>query len=246
MSKSRIEPYVSFPGNAAEAIAFYEKMFDAEKMFLSQFKDLPEGSDDMDGDPDHILHVTLQIGETPLMISDDPGPNFRSGNQIALTWSTDDNEELDRVWNRFVEAGSQVEMELEPAFFSPMFGVLKDPYGIQWMLMMHAENEERRMNRHSVYGSLTAQAGKGEELLGYLLEAASEMEQLDTCYCYIVGVKDDEPDIVYVFEVWDSPNAHQASLSIDVFANLIAKAKPIIVGMDSFPFLRIVGGKAKF
>lgn len=143
MPKSQIEPYVSFPGNAVEAIAFYEKVFDAERMFMSQFKDLPEGEGEMQGDPEHILHATIKIGETPLMISDDPGPNFKAGNQIALTWSTDDEEELNTVWNRFVEAGSKVEMELEPTFFSPQFGVLVDPYGIQWMLMMYDENEEQ-------------------------------------------------------------------------------------------------------
>ena len=102
------------------------------------------------------------------------------------------------------------------------------------------------MKRHSVYGSLTAQPGKGEELRGYLLEAAREMEQMEDCYCYIVGVKDDEPDSVYVFEVWESPDAHRASLSMDVFRNLIEKAKPIIVDMQDYPSLTILGGKAKF
>lgn len=34
-------------------------------------------------------------------------------------------------------------MELEPSFFSPLFGVIKDPFGIQWMLMMYDENEEQ-------------------------------------------------------------------------------------------------------
>lgn len=143
MKKPKIEPYLSFPGNAAEALAFYEKMFDGEVMFVSHFKDLPEGSGEMWGDPEHILHATVQIGETPLMMSDDPSPSFRSGNQIGLCWSTEDHEELDRVWKRFVEAGSRVEMELEPNFFSPMFGVLTDPYDIQWMLMIYDENEEQ-------------------------------------------------------------------------------------------------------
>lgn len=143
MSKSRIEPYLSFPGNAAEALSFYEKAFDGKAGFISHFKDLPEDQGDMDGNPEHILHATVQIGETPLMMSDDPSPNFRSGNQIGLCWSTDDHDELNRVWKHFVEAGSQVEMELEPNFFSPMFGVLTDPYGIQWMLMIYNENDEQ-------------------------------------------------------------------------------------------------------
>lgn len=142
MSKSRIEPYVSFPGNAEEAIAFYEKVFDTKPSFISRFKDLPEGNEEMQGDPEQILHATVPIGETPLMVSDDPGPTFQSGNQIGLTWSTDDETELKQVWKRFIEGGAKVEMELEPAFFARQFGVITDPFGVQWMLMLYDETDE--------------------------------------------------------------------------------------------------------
>ena len=102
------------------------------------------------------------------------------------------------------------------------------------------------MNRYSVYGSLTAVPGKREELQRYLLEAADGMEHVEGNYCYIVGVADEEPDNVYVFEVWESKEAHEASLELDVFRQLINKARPIIAGMQDYPNLRIVGGKATF
>ncbi|MGX7145182.1 putative quinol monooxygenase [Facklamia languida] len=102
------------------------------------------------------------------------------------------------------------------------------------------------MNRYSVYGSITAHPGKGEELQGYLLEAARGMEALDSCYCYIVGIHEEEPDDVYVFEVWENQDAHQASLQLPVFQQLIEKAKPIIAGMNDYPNLTIIGGKASF
>lgn len=102
------------------------------------------------------------------------------------------------------------------------------------------------MNRYSVYGSITAQPGKGEELQGYLLEASRGMEALDSCYCYIVGIHEEEPDAVYVFEVWENQDAHQASLQLPVFQQLIEKTKPIIAGMNDYPNLTIIGGKASF
>lgn len=77
------------------------------------------------------------------MMSDDPGPNFLHGNHMAVTWSTDDEQQLRTVWNNFVAEGATVKMELEPSFFSPLFGVIEDPFGIQWMLMMYDENEEQ-------------------------------------------------------------------------------------------------------
>lgn len=102
------------------------------------------------------------------------------------------------------------------------------------------------MNRYSVYGSLTAVPGKGSELEGYLLEAAEGMKHVEGNYCYIVGVNDEEPDAVYVFEIWENKEAHEASLELDVFRQLIGKARPIIAGMQDYPNLRIIGGKATF
>lgn len=102
------------------------------------------------------------------------------------------------------------------------------------------------MERFSVSGKLVAKDGKGKELLSYLLEAAKEMEKVENCYCYIVGINETEPDSVYVYEVWENKDAHHASLNIPVFRNLIVKAKPIIRDMKSYPELTIVGGKAKF
>ncbi len=93
-------------------------------------------------DPNNVLHASMRVGETPLMISDDPSPSFQAGNQVGLTWSTNDEEELNNVWARFVEGGSKVDMELEPTFFSRKFGSLTDPYGVVWMLMLWDENED--------------------------------------------------------------------------------------------------------
>lgn len=97
--------------------------------------------------------------------------------------------------------------------------------------------------KYSINGYITAMTGKREELLKYLLEAAHEMKHLTTCQCYIVGTQDDEPDNVYVFEVWDSEEAHKVSLTLPIFQELIQKAKPIIAGLKSFPALKIHGGK---
>ncbi|MGO4937952.1 putative quinol monooxygenase [Fundicoccus sp. Sow4_H7] len=102
------------------------------------------------------------------------------------------------------------------------------------------------MQRYAVNRSTTATPGKGEELQRYLLEDAEGMLAVDNCYCYIVGVNEDEPDKVFAYEVWEDAAAHQASLQMDVFRQLINKAKPIIAGMEDYPDLTIIGGKATF
>lgn len=96
---------------------------------------------------------------------------------------------------------------------------------------------------YSTNGYIKAIDEKRDELLDYLLEAAEEMKNVEKCYCYIVGVNDQEPDNVYVYEVWESEEAHEASLTLPVFRELIEKAKPIISDLKSYPELRIYGGK---
>ena len=99
------------------------------------------------------------------------------------------------------------------------------------------------MELYSVNGSLSAADGKQEELLNYLLEAAEEMKSHDPCLIYSVGIDPEDDTKVYVYEVWQNKDSHQASLQLEVFQNLIAKAKPIIVGMEDYPSLVIKGGK---
>lgn len=100
------------------------------------------------------------------------------------------------------------------------------------------------MEKYSVNGKLSATEGNGQNLLKILLEAAEEIKKVDTCFCYIVGMSADEKDSVYVYEVWESKDAHQASLQLDVVKKLIEKAMPIIESMTSYPELVIYGGKA--
>lgn len=100
------------------------------------------------------------------------------------------------------------------------------------------------MTGYSIYGKLIAAAGRQAELESILLRAAEEMAQLEECYIYLVGRNQDEPEAVYIFEVWRDKAAHQAALGLPVFQTMIAQARPMIEDMADYPSLEIVGGKA--
>lgn len=102
------------------------------------------------------------------------------------------------------------------------------------------------MKGYAIYGSITAQEGRFEALQAYLLEAAEQMEAVDNCYCYIVGINQEEANTLNIFEVWENEAAHQVSLQLPHVQNLIAKAKPIIAKMGGSPSLTVIGGKATF
>ena len=65
-----IVPYLSFNGNAAEALAFYSKALDGKILFQQTFAEAPmPSSDDM---KDKIMHATFEAGSLVLMVSDCP------------------------------------------------------------------------------------------------------------------------------------------------------------------------------
>jgi quinol monooxygenase YgiN len=99
------------------------------------------------------------------------------------------------------------------------------------------------MNKFGLFGKFTGKEGEREHLVDILLEAAEKMEKLADCEIYLVNVSPDEPNSVFVYEVWGNENAHQASLSLESTQTLIKPAKPIITGMERISTLIPKGGK---
>ncbi|MRH41330.1 antibiotic biosynthesis monooxygenase [Aquibacillus halophilus] len=99
------------------------------------------------------------------------------------------------------------------------------------------------MSKFGLYGKINAVEGERDKLVEILLDAAKSMEQLDDCELYVVSISDSDPDGVFVYEVWNNEEAHQASLSLDVTQTLIERAKPIMAGMDRISTLIPMGGK---
>ncbi|MEH7120579.1 putative quinol monooxygenase [Neobacillus vireti] len=99
------------------------------------------------------------------------------------------------------------------------------------------------MNKFSLFGKFTVQEGELDTMVDILLEAAESMKNLDECEIYLVNVSENEPNSVYVYEVWNNEHAHQASLTLKATQTLIRRAKPIITGMERISTLKTIGGK---
>ena len=79
-------------------------------------------------------------------------------------------------------------------------------------------------------GSLGAVPGRRDELVAHLTQRNDRLREVG-CLRYEVGVADDEPDTVYVVELWESAAAHQASLSLPEVQASIAEARPMLSGV---------------
>ncbi|WP_040203496.1 putative quinol monooxygenase [Neobacillus jeddahensis] len=99
------------------------------------------------------------------------------------------------------------------------------------------------MSKFGLFSKFTVTEGERDNMVSMLLEATESMSELNECEIYLVSTSDDEPNAVFVYEVWSDEAAHQASLTLEPTQALIKRAKPIITGMERISTLRTSGGK---
>jgi len=78
-------------------------------------------------------------------------------------------------------------------------------------------------------GTLGVVPGKRDELVAHLTQRSDTLKQIG-CLAYEVGVSDDDLDTMFVVELWDSAEAHQASLALTEVQASIATARPLLSG----------------
>jgi quinol monooxygenase YgiN len=98
------------------------------------------------------------------------------------------------------------------------------------------------MSKFGLYGKCIAHPGKRDELVQVLLEAASLIEDVEGCELYVVNITDEEPDVIWVTEVWVDQAAHQDSLTLEATKKFIQRGRPLIAGIEQVK-LQTLGGK---
>jgi len=132
---SRLNPYLSFAGDARPAMEFYQRVFGGE-LTVSTFGEF--GADDA-AIADKVMHAQL---ETPsgftLMASDTPpGREHNPGDNITVSLSGDDADDLRSYWEQLSGSGS-VQLPLEKQVWGDEFGQCTDQFGIPWMVNIGA------------------------------------------------------------------------------------------------------------
>lgn len=114
--------------NAAAAIEFYKKAFNAIELFRLDSKD------------GKLMHACIEIGDSKIMMADEypdwgsVGPNTLKGTPVTLHLYVED---ADKAFAQAVNAGATVKMPLADMFWGDRYGVVVDPYGHNWAIAMH-------------------------------------------------------------------------------------------------------------
>ena len=128
---SRLNPYVTFAGNAKEAMEFYQSVFDGT-LAVNTFGEYGEQDPAIAG---KVMHARLESDRGFTLMASDapPGMDLQAGNNMAVSLSGDDAAPLRRYWE-MLSAEGDVQMPLEKQSWGDTFGMCTDKFGLQWMV----------------------------------------------------------------------------------------------------------------
>jgi PhnB protein len=128
----KMNTYVNFRGNCAEAFRYYEKHLGAKVGMMMTHAQSPEQSRVGPQWKDAVLHARISIGNDELMAADIP--NAEPMRSAYLTLRMDSNIEAERVFSALADGG-RVLMPVQETFFAFRFGQVQDRFGINWMIL---------------------------------------------------------------------------------------------------------------
>ena len=128
---SRLNPYITFAGDARQAMEFYKSVFGGT-LRMNTFGEY--GQQDSPA-ADQIMHAMLETdsGYTLMGADTPPGNEHKPGNNITVSLSGDDAEELRGYWEKLSSGGS-VAVPLEKQMWGDEFGMCDDQFGITWLV----------------------------------------------------------------------------------------------------------------
>lgn len=132
-----INPYLNFNGRTEEAFNFYKSVFGGEFTALQRFSEMPDGDKLSSEDKNKIMHASLSLGKGITLMATDilesMGMSLIVGNNTYISINTESEEETERIFNRLSVDGI-IEMPLQKTFWNAYYGILRDKFGVQWMV----------------------------------------------------------------------------------------------------------------
>jgi PhnB protein len=127
--------YLSFDGNCAEAMRFYERTLGGRLEDLLRFADTPAADSVPEASRNRIMHAYLVLPDgSALMAGDAPTEQpFEPMRGVAMTLTFPNGAEAQRVFAALAEDG-RVQMPMGPTFWAAQFGMLTDRFGTPWIV----------------------------------------------------------------------------------------------------------------
>jgi uncharacterized glyoxalase superfamily protein PhnB len=146
MEIHEVYPYLRVH-DAAAAIDFYSRAFDAQEQFrLTE----PSG---------RIGHAEIKIGSATVMLADENpsggihGPRSLGGTTFSIHLHVAD---VDQAYRQALSAGATIVRPLQNQFYGERSGSVRDPFGHEWLLggqIEHVTPEEMQRRYTALFNS---------------------------------------------------------------------------------------------
>jgi PhnB protein len=138
MRKANVQAYLFFNGQCEQALDFYTTALHAKVGGVMRYSESPDPLPPEMNKPEfanRIMHSEFKVGSITVMASDDCSTRTVKHEGIKLALSVPTEADATRVFKNLSEKGT-IDMPLTPTFWSPNFGMVTDPFGIGWMVMV--------------------------------------------------------------------------------------------------------------
>ncbi len=132
-----LNTYLFFDGTCGEAFDLYRRVFGGEFAGRMTYAEGPQDMQVAAEARDRIMHVALPVGGSLLMGSDvaaGMGEPPKPTGAFAVSYSATSREDADAKFAALQEGGGSAAMPMEDAFWGAYFGMLKDRFGVHWMV----------------------------------------------------------------------------------------------------------------
>jgi len=127
--------HLGFTGKCDEAFSYYEKVFGTKRQMTMKYSDAPAGTPVPPDSKDLVMHTSMPVGSIILMGADAPPGRGTPIGGFQICLEDADDATLRRLFAALTDRGS-VMMPLEKTFWSPLFGMCTDKFGVGWMLTL--------------------------------------------------------------------------------------------------------------
>ena len=108
-----------------------------------------------------------------------------------------------------------------------------------FLALSGCSSQEGFTKMYGLIGKMIAHDGKRDELISILLDGTKSMPG---CLSYVISKDMTDGNALWITEVWNSKEHHQASLSLEDVQLAISKGKPLIAGFGERIETTPVGG----
>ena len=128
----RVNPYLVFNGDCADAFAFYEQVLGGN-LTVQTHGQSPMAEQVSPEWHSRVLHARLEVGDTVLMGSDRPPDSAETPEGFSVSLQADDPAEAERIFAALADGGTTT-MPIQQTFWATRFGMLTDRFGMPWMV----------------------------------------------------------------------------------------------------------------